>query len=47
MMVASVAYCTLRATTTDHLVAKSNGGTDDDDNLVAACRPCNSRKRDR
>jgi 5-methylcytosine-specific restriction protein A len=39
--------CTWWATTTDHVIAKANGGTDDPTNLQAACRPCNSGKRDR
>ena len=30
--------------TVDHVVAKINGGTSKDDNLVTACRSCNSRK---
>jgi len=33
--------------TVDHLIAKNHGGTDDPDNLVAACRRCNGRKSDR
>lgn len=41
------AYCGDVATTSDHVVPKSKGGTDDLSNLVAACRPCNSRKKDR
>lgn len=36
--------CTFRATTTDHVISKSMGGTDDPSNLVAACRACNSSK---
>ena len=40
-------YCGGVATTADHVIARSQGGTHDDSNLVAACRPCNSRKRDR
>ena len=30
--------------TVDHVVAKARGGTDDLDNLTAACAPCNTRK---
>lgn len=30
--------------TIDHVVARSKGGSDDLDNLVASCLPCNSRK---
>lgn len=33
--------------TLDHILAQSKGGTDDIDNLVLACGPCNSAKRDR
>jgi len=39
--------CTGTATTVDHIFPKSKGGTDHESNLVAACRPCNSGKRDR
>lgn len=35
--------CTYTATTTGHVVPKSHGG-DDDSNLRAACRHCNSSK---
>jgi 5-methylcytosine-specific restriction protein A len=40
-------YCGGPATTVDHLIPKARGGTDDDGNLVAACRPCNSAKGSR
>ena len=30
--------------TIEHVVPKSHGGTDDDDNLVAACQSCNSAR---
>lgn len=40
-------YCGGRATTADHIVPKSKGGTDSMDNLVAACLPCNGSKGDR
>jgi DNA-binding XRE family transcriptional regulator len=30
--------------TVDHVLARISGGTDDPDNLVAACRSCNARK---
>jgi hypothetical protein len=33
--------------TIDHLVARSVGGADLIQNLVACCQPCNSRKKDR
>jgi 5-methylcytosine-specific restriction endonuclease McrA len=36
--------CKGRATTVDHVIPKSMGGTDDPENLVAACRSCNSSK---
>jgi 5-methylcytosine-specific restriction endonuclease McrA len=37
-------YCGGLASTTDHVVAKARGGTDDPSNLVACCRSCNSKK---
>lgn len=41
-------YCGARAPdvelTVDHVTPKALGGTDTADNLVAACRPCNSGK---
>jgi hypothetical protein len=40
-------YCGGSATTADHVVPKSKGGSDAMSNLVAACRSCNSGKRDR
>lgn len=33
--------------TVDHIVAIAHGGTDDDTNLISACRSCNGRKSDR
>ena len=30
----------------DHRLAAANGGSDDESNLVTACRECNSGKRD-
>lgn len=33
--------------TIDHVVPRSLGGSDDVDNLVAACAPCNARKGNR
>jgi 5-methylcytosine-specific restriction endonuclease McrA len=36
--------CTGRATTADHLVAVSRGGSNDLSNLVGACEPCNRRR---
>lgn len=40
-------YCGDRADSIDHVVPRSRGGRDVWDNLAAACRPCNSKKRDR
>jgi hypothetical protein len=31
----------------DHVTPLSRGGSDEDDNLVTACRPCNRAKRDK
>jgi HNH endonuclease len=41
------ALCGRSATTVDHIVPRSKGGTDDDWNLRAACGPCNFGRRDR
>ncbi|MGI9142010.1 MAG: HNH endonuclease, partial [Fluviibacter sp.] len=42
------AYCLSdQANTVDHVVPRSKGGTDDLDNLVAACMSCNSSKQAR
>src|SRR5262245_9072819 len=40
-------YCGAAANAVDHIIARTRGGTNDMENLVAACKPCNSRKRDR
>lgn len=40
-------YCSQEATTVDHLIPISKGGTDEASNMVAACVKCNSGKRDR
>jgi hypothetical protein len=41
-------YCgNTKYLTLDHLVPLSRGGSNDEENLVTACRPCNSKKRDR
>lgn len=40
-------YCGNEATEADHVLAKDNGGKDEMDNLVAACKPCNGRKGNR
>jgi hypothetical protein len=37
-------YCGLEATTIDHIVPQSRGGTDDLTNLVACCNKCNCSK---
>jgi hypothetical protein len=42
-------YCgedEIRAMTIDHVIPKSKGGKDTWDNLVTACKPCNSEKND-
>lgn len=39
--------CTLVATTKDHLIPYSHGGTDDLENLRPACRHCNSKRQDK
>ncbi|HKE66408.1 MAG TPA: HNH endonuclease [Micromonosporaceae bacterium] len=41
------AYCGTRAVERDHVVPLSKGGTDTIDNIVPACRSCNSMKSDR
>jgi 5-methylcytosine-specific restriction endonuclease McrA len=40
-------YCDGKADSIDHVVPRSRGGAHAWDNVVAACRSCNSRKRDR
>ncbi|MDJ0770221.1 MAG: HNH endonuclease [Ilumatobacter sp.] len=40
-------YCGSRADSIDHVVPRSRGGHDVWENLAAACRPCNTAKRDR
>jgi 5-methylcytosine-specific restriction endonuclease McrA len=40
-------YCGAVAENIDHVIPKSRGGPHAWDNVVAACRPCNTRKRDR
>ena len=40
-------YCGNHADSIDHVVPRSRGGLHTWDNVVAACRPCNVRKRDR
>lgn len=36
--------CPSRATTVDHVIPRSRGGTDDESNLQALCATCNGRK---
>lgn len=40
-------YCGGRADSIDHVVPRSRGGEHTWENVVAACRSCNARKRDR
>jgi 5-methylcytosine-specific restriction endonuclease McrA len=40
-------YCGVTAESIDHVVPRSKGGEHTWENVVAACRPCNVRKRDR
>lgn len=40
-------YCGAAAENIDHVVPRSRGGTHTWDNVVAACRRCNSRKENR
>lgn len=40
-------YCGNRAESIDHVTPRSRGGPHTWENVVAACRPCNSKKRDR
>jgi 5-methylcytosine-specific restriction endonuclease McrA len=39
-------YCGGSAENIDHVIPRSRGGPHSWDNVVAACRPCNARKRD-
>jgi len=40
-------YCGATAENIDHVIPRSRGGEHVWENVVAACRPCNTRKRDR
>ncbi len=40
------AMCGGYATQVDHILARAHWGTDELDNLQAACKPCNQRKGD-
>jgi hypothetical protein len=39
-------YCGTAANCVDHVLPYVHGGSEDDENLVAACRSCNSRAKD-
>jgi 5-methylcytosine-specific restriction endonuclease McrA len=43
----SCQYCGAAAESIDHVVPRSRGGKHAWENVVAACRPCNVRKRDK
>jgi len=43
----SCQYCGARAESIDHVIPRSRGGLHSWDNVVAACRRCNSRKENR
>jgi 5-methylcytosine-specific restriction endonuclease McrA len=40
-------WCGMDADTVDHVIPVAKGGTDDPENLVAACRKCNFAKQDK
>jgi 5-methylcytosine-specific restriction endonuclease McrA len=40
-------YCGASAENIDHVIPRSKGGQHAWDTVVASCRPCNTRKRDR
>lgn len=40
-------YCGAPADSLDHVVPRSRGGPTSWENVVACCKPCNARKRDR
>ena len=40
-------YCGASAENLDHVIPRSKGGPHTWENVVAACRPCNTRKEDR
>lgn len=41
------AYCGENANEVDHVIARKNGGTNAEENLVASCRRCNLAKGSR
>ena len=43
----SCQYCGARAETIDHVVPRSRGGPTTWENVVACCKACNAKKRDR
>lgn len=40
-------WCGMDANTVDHIIPVAKGGSDDLENLVAACKRCNSAKQDK
>ncbi len=40
-------FCSGRASTIDHVIPRAQGGKNTWKNTVAACSPCNNKKRDR
>jgi 5-methylcytosine-specific restriction endonuclease McrA len=40
-------YCSAPADIADHYIPLAKGGPDSEENMVAACQPCNSQKSDR
>jgi 5-methylcytosine-specific restriction endonuclease McrA len=40
-------WCGAEANTCDHVIPVARGGTDDPENLVAACKRCNFSRQDR
>lgn len=41
------AYCGRRANTVDHVIPKTQGGDESENNLVACCKRCNNKKNNR
>jgi 5-methylcytosine-specific restriction endonuclease McrA len=41
------AFCGGKASTIDHIIPRSRGGKNTWKNTIAACSPCNNKKRDR